>query len=154
MTLVVEIPGREPLLLVHLVLDANGTLTERGVLIEGVSDRVCRLRTQLEVLIVSADTFGPVRGLAAKLGVDSLIVDDGDEKAALVERLGAAGCVAIGNGANDVAMLKHAALGIALVGSEGASRLALAVADVVCRSVVEALDLLLDARLLVATLPS
>ena len=72
----------------------------------------------------------------------------------IVDRLGAAGCVAIGNGANDVPMLERAALGIAVIGPEGASGRALAAADVVCRSVVEALDLLLDPRLLVATLRS
>ena len=90
--------------------------------------------------------------MATQLGVQLFVVDDGAEKAALVERLGAAGCVAIGNGANDVAMLERAALGIAVVGPEGASGRALLAADVVCRSVLDAFDLLLDPRLLVATL--
>jgi soluble P-type ATPase len=150
--IVVPIPGRGPLELTHLVLDVNGTLSGRGVLVEGVAGRIGRLRTQLEVMIASADTFGGSADLAARLGVDVLVVADGAEKAALVDRLGAPSCVAIGNGANDVSMLERAILGIAVVGPEGASGRALAAADVVCRSVVEALDLLLDPRLLVATL--
>lgn len=152
MTVVVSIPGRDPLSLTHLVLDVNGTLTEGGLLVEGVAERVGRLRTQLEVVIASADTFGGAADLAASLGVDALLIEDGVEKAALVERLGAAGCAAIGNGANDVPMLERAALGIAVIGPEGASGRALATADIVCRSALEALDLLLDPTRLVATL--
>jgi soluble P-type ATPase len=151
-TVVVPIPGREPLTLTHLVLDVNGTLSDRGVLIDGVAERIERLRGRLEVLIASADTFGGVDELAAGLGVDVLVVADGAEKAALIDRLGAATSVAIGNGANDVPMLKRAALGIAVIGPEGASGRALAAADVVCRSTLEALDLLLDPTRLVATL--
>jgi P-type E1-E2 ATPase len=151
-TVVVTIPGRDSLVLTHLVLDANGTLSERGVLIDGVADRLERIQTQLEVLIASADTLGSAANLATQLGVRLLGVDDGAEKAALVERLGAAGCVAIGNGANDAPMLERAALGIAVVGPEGASGSALLAADLVCRSVLDAFDLLLDRRLLVATL--
>ena len=45
-----------------------------------------------------------------------------------------------------------AALGIAVVGPEGASVEAVQSANVVCRSILEALDLLLDERALIATL--
>lgn len=151
-TVVVTIPGRDSLALNHLVLDANGTLSDRGVLIDGVTDRLERIRAQLEVLIASADTRVSAADLATRLGVQLLVVDDGAEKAALVEQLGAASCAAIGNGANDVPMLARAALGIAVVGPEGASGSALLAADIVCRSVLDALDLLLDPKLLVATL--
>lgn len=49
-------------------------------------------------------------------------------------------------------MLRAARLGIAVIGPEGAASGAIMAADLVCRSVTEALDLLLDERLLVATL--
>jgi soluble P-type ATPase len=49
-------------------------------------------------------------------------------------------------------MLKEAAIGIAVVGPEGASAAALQQADVVTRSIIDALDLLLNPRRLVATL--
>jgi P-type E1-E2 ATPase len=150
--IVVSVPGSEPLELEHVVLDVNGTLAHRGVLIDGVAERIARLREQIGITIASADTFGTVHELAARLGVDAHVVASGTEKAALVERVGAVGCVAIGNGANDVPMLERAALAIAVLGPEGASAGALAAADVVCRSAIEALDLLLDPRALVATL--
>ncbi len=66
--------------------------------------------------------------------------------------LGPERCVAIGNGANDAAMLEAAALGIAVVGPEGAAASAVGNADVVCTSITDALDLLLDERALIATL--
>jgi soluble P-type ATPase len=40
MTLSVSIPGRGDLRLEHLLLDVNGTLTNRGVLLEGVEARL------------------------------------------------------------------------------------------------------------------
>ena len=58
----------------------------------------------------------------------------------------------MGNGANDAAMLDAAALGVAVIGPEGAAGAAVRVADVVCGSVLGALDLLHDERALRATL--
>jgi soluble P-type ATPase len=49
-------------------------------------------------------------------------------------------------------MLGEAALGIAVVGPEGAASASLAAADVVCGSILVALDLLLEPRALAATL--
>ena len=66
--------------------------------------------------------------------------------------LGADRVVAIGNGRNDEAMLRAARLGIAVIGTEGAATATLLAADVVCTSVTDALDLLLDERAITATL--
>jgi soluble P-type ATPase len=60
--------------------------------------------------------------------------------------------VAIGNGANDAAMLSTAALGIAVLGPEGTARESIEAADVVVTSIEIGLDLLLNPRRLVATL--
>ncbi len=148
----VSIPGEEPLEFRHLVLDANGTLTDHGELIEGVAGRIARLRDVLAVHIASADTFGTAEGLAASLGASFVRVGDGADKERLVERLGADGVVAIGNGRNDVAMLRSARLSIAVVGPEGAAAAAMASADIVSRDICDALDMLLDRKVLIATL--
>jgi P-type E1-E2 ATPase len=148
----VDIPGRAALELEFLLLDVNGTLTDRGALVDGVTTRLSDLRGSLDVQLLSADTFGTLAPVARELGVEARTVVDGEDKLRTVEALGAGRCVAVGNGANDAAMLARAALGIAVVGPEGASAAALAAADVVCRSIVEALDLLLDPRLVRATL--
>jgi P-type E1-E2 ATPase len=134
------------------VLDLNGTLTNRGELIADVAERLERLGTRLDVHVLSADTFGTLAAVTAELDARVLAVAGGDEKARHVATLGAERCAAIGNGANDAAMLARAALGVAVVGPEGAAGAAVRSADVVCRSIVDALDLLLDERALVATL--
>jgi soluble P-type ATPase len=69
-----------------------------------------------------------------------------------VQRLGAGRTAAIGNGRNDEAMLRAAALGMAVVGPEGAATAAMLAADLVTNSVVDALDLLLDPATLASTL--
>jgi soluble P-type ATPase len=57
-----------------------------------------------------------------------------------------------GNGLKDAPMLRAARLGIAIVGPEGASSAALAAAEVVCTSIIAALELLLDPVTLASTL--
>lgn len=152
MPIVLEIPGSGRVELEVLLLDVNGTLSDRGELIPGVAERIIRLRAQLDVHLLSADTFGTMAETAAALGVDGKLAAAAHDKLREVEALGPHRCAAIGNGANDVELLRAAALSIAVVGPEGASPKALLEADVVCRSVTEALDLLLEPRLLVATL--
>ena len=134
------------------MLDLNGTLTNRGELIEGAAERLARLGARLEVHVLSADTFGTLGTVTADLGARVHPVATGDEKTRRVAALGAERCAAIGNGANDAAMLEAAALGIAVVGPEGAAASAVRSADVVCASILDALDLLLDERKLIATL--
>lgn len=152
MTVVVEIPGSQRFELEYLVLDANGTLTDRGRVIEGVSERIMRVAAQLAVHVLSADTFGTLSAVAEELGVQARIIATGGDKARCVAELGAERCVAIGNGANDAEMLEMAALGIAVIGPEGAASRALRAADIVCVSILDALDLLLDDRALAASL--
>jgi P-type E1-E2 ATPase len=152
MTLRVPIPDGEPLSLDHLVLDVNGTLTDRGRLIEGVEDALTALGDVLELHTLSADTFGTAEPIAESLGAVFRRVESGEDKRRYVETLGPARCVAIGNGRNDVAMLQSAALGIAIVGPEGASAQAAIAADVLVMSINAALALLHDPETLTATL--
>ncbi len=69
-----------------------------------------------------------------------------------IEKLGADTVVAVGNGANDAAMLERAALGIAVIGPEGAAAKTLQKADVVAPDIRSALELLLFPKRLIATL--
>jgi P-type E1-E2 ATPase len=148
----VAIPGRGALDLEHVVLDVNGTLTDRGRLVDGVGGRLERLRSTLALHVLSSDTYGNAADIAAGVGATFARVAHGAEKEAHVARLGAERTAAIGNGANDVAMLAAAALGIAVIGPEGTSAAAFGAADVLAGSVLVALDLLLDPTALAATL--
>ena len=151
----IDIPGWEKLRLWHLVLDVNGTIATDGKLIEGVKERLESLSKSLQIHLVTADTHGQQQSIDEVLGTASVRVDAGREaaqKAKYVEGLGALHVASVGNGANDVEMLRRAVLGIAVMGEEGMNSEVAGSADVVCRSVCDALDLLLAPRRLVATL--
>lgn len=110
------------------------------------------MRTGVEIHLLTADTLGTASHLAAELGLSVGTIETGDDKSRYVASVGADRTAAIGNGRNDVAMLRVARLGIAIIGPEGAAAEAILASDVVCRSITEAVDLLLDDRLLTATL--
>lgn len=147
-----DVPGAASLEIEHLVLDLNGTVSDRGAIIEGVGERLERLSRDLEIHLVTADTRGTAGRLAATLPVSVARIATGADKADLVQRLGAGRTAAIGNGRNDVAMLRLAVLGIAIMGPEGAAAETLQAADLACRSIVDALELLIDERAVGSTL--
>lgn len=151
----IKIPGAQPLRLSHLILDYNGTLARDGSLLEGVAARLEILAKHLEIHIVTADTFGSVRTQVAHLPVQLAVIPpekQAQAKAAYIENLGPANSVAIGNGRNDALMLQQAALGIAVMQTEGAATAALLAAEVVTSGIVDALDLLIHPNRLKATL--
>jgi len=90
--------------------------------------------------------------IAERLKVAAVRAVSGEDKPRVLEELGRERCAVIGNGANDVPVLEAAALGLVVLGPEGASTAALRSADVVCASTVAALDLLPDPMALSATL--
>lgn len=150
-----QIPGREPYALEHLVLDLNGTLALDGELLPGVADRLAALSSDLSIHLLTADTGGNAAEICSRLGVSLGLIQpraEAGRKQAFVERLGATRVVAIGNGANDAGMLAAAALSIAVLGSEGLAVVTLRAADLVVGRVEDALDLLLHPTRLVATL--
>ena len=151
----IDIPDFGHLRLAHLVLDYNGTLAFDGRLISGVADLLERLATHLQIHIITADTFGSVHQTFAGFAFTVHVLPPGSEeegKADYVRRLGSMSSVCIGNGRNDRLMLKEAGLGIAVLQREGAAMQALLAADIVIPSIVDALDLLLHPKRIIATL--
>ena len=151
------IPGYRHLKIAHLVLDYNGTLAVDGEPLPGVAAALTRLAEDLEVHVLTADTFGVVRermqGVPCRLTV--LPPENQDcGKLVYVRRLGADTTACIGNGRNDRMMLKEAALGIAVILGEGAAREALDAADIVCTGILAALDLFRNPLRMTATLRS
>jgi soluble P-type ATPase len=60
--------------------------------------------------------------------------------------------IAFGNGRNDVAMLRVAAIGVAILAGEGVAIDALQAADVLALGPVDAIDLVLKPKRLISTL--
>lgn len=151
----ISIPGFGELRLTDLVSDFNGTLAFDGRLLPGVREALAAVAAELRVHVVTADTHGTVaeelRGLSASVQVIGA-TGQAAAKRAFVDRLGAAGVVALGNGRNDREMVAAAALGIVVVQAEGAAPETLASADVVVPTATDALALLRAPRRRVATL--
>ncbi len=150
-----SIPGRGSLRLQHLVTDVNGTLAIDGILIDGLGKRIASIQDRLSVHLLTADTHGGQAAIDSQLNLTATRLSPGDEqgqKRTYVERLGCESVVAIGQGANDAAMLKVAALGICVMSPEGAALEALLAAHVVAPDIMAAFDLLDKPLRLIATL--
>lgn len=150
----VDIPGRGKLELAHLVLDLNGTLATDGRVLPEVAERVRALGAVVQTHVLTADTFGTAAGLG-ELGARIVILEPEDQveaKAKAIRALGASQTAAIGNGMNDEGMLREAALGIVIIGREGAAIRALLAGDLAVTSIEDALDLLRFPKRLVASL--
>ena len=78
--------------------------------------------------------------------------DSAEVKLRVMESLDPTRTVAIGNGNNDHLILKEAALGIAVLGDEGMSASAMKNADIIVKSISDALDLFIKTKRLIATL--
>ncbi|NPA90546.1 MAG: HAD hydrolase family protein [Chloroflexi bacterium] len=148
----IHIPGRGTFELEHVVFDVNGTLALDGILLEGVVERLTALQAHLTLHMLTADTHGRQEVIDTILGFQAQRIGTAAGKVRYVLDLGAEHVVAVGNGANDVGMLRAAALGIAVLGPEGAAADALQAADIVAPNIIVALELLLNPRRIVATL--
>lgn len=152
--LTISIPGREDLVLRHLLLDYNGTIAEDGRLAEGVAQRVEALSRSLEIYVVTADTHGTAAAACAGLPVKVLTyptVDVGAIKKQVAENLGK-GAACMGNGFNDLQMAEVCDLSVCIIGREGCCGALVGKADVVVTSITDGLDLLLKPDRLRATL--
>lgn len=151
----VSIPHYATLELAYAVLDYNGTLAKDGeplqsalLLLEALCGHCC-------VHVITSDTFGTVKAALKGFELTVMVLQSDDhtaEKAHYVETLGAARCACVGNGNNDAKMLETAGLGIALMGEEGCATPTLLASDIVCKSIDDALGLLLHDKRLIATL--
>ena len=151
----INIPGRTLLSIKHIVFDFNGTLAKDGTLLSGTAALINQLSQKADCYIITADTFGTVAHTCKNLNCAVKILESENgalEKETFISQLGAENTAAIGNGTNDARMLEKSALGILILEAEGASVEAILKADVMTRSVEEALEMLLYPKRLMATL--
>ena len=152
----IEIPGRQPLELHSLVLDYNGTIARDGELLPGILPRIAQLCKDLQIYVLTADTYGTVSQQCADINVTvRTFPREGaaECKAEIVREL-QGGTVAVGNGFNDIQMFDEADLSVAVLGKEGICASLLQHADVLVTSPADAMDLLLYPNRLRATLRS
>ena len=151
----VEVPGRKAISLVGVLFDMNGTLTVDGVLGDEERRLLTQLGERLRVYVLTADTFGTAANVFAGLPLElrKLTSNCGHlEKKAFLAGLGSGVHAAVGNGFNDHLMLREAALGVCVLGQEGAHPQTLNNADLVVPSAIDAIKLFLNPRRIVAGL--
>ncbi|HDR15717.1 MAG TPA: ATPase P [Desulfobacteraceae bacterium] len=151
----INIPGYKEFEFKHIVLDYNGTLAVDGELLPGVKERLNTLADDIEVHILTADTFGKVHSRMEGIKCRVSVLPPGNQDAGklrYVRDLGVHHAVCIGNGLNDRLMLREAALGIAVILREGCATETLIAADVVCTDILSALEILQNPLRLAATL--
>lgn len=151
----IHIPGNWEISVKYLVLDYNGTLAIDGKLIAGLKPLLNQLSDQIKIYVLTADTFGTVEKELAGVNCQVFVIEPEEQdkqKKQFVMSLGKENVVAIGNGLNDALMLTSAELGIVLLQAEGAAVKTLMSADVVCRHITDALELLNHPLRLKATL--
>jgi len=151
----IEIPGGQPLELANLLLDFNGTLARAGEISAATKSLLEKIAVSLKIYVATSDTRGNAAEACSGLPVKMLALPGGMAadagKLDILKELGEEKTAAIGNGRNDALMLSRAALGICVLGGEGAHKAALAAADVLTGSIENALLLLAEPVRLVAT---
>ena len=151
----IEIPGFKAIHAEHLVLDFNGTLAIDGHFIQDVVGKLVQLSAQLNVHILTADTFGTVQKEVGGLLINIKVLEAADQdrqKLDYVKNLGSEKVIAIGNGRNDILMLKESAISIGVIQAEGLFGQIVDCCQVICTSINDALSLLINPNRLLATL--
>ncbi len=150
-----SIPGFGDYDIEKLILDLNGTITLDGKIIDGVFERIKELSKSFSIFVATADTNRNAKDIVKGLNVRLFKIEKGKEKEQKFElllKIGKDKTVAVGNGANDSLILREAAVGICVVGKEGAAKEAILSSDIVVFDIKDALDILLFPKRAIATL--
>lgn len=149
-----KIPGRPDIEVDNIAFDYNGTIAVNGKLIKGVDKLINILAQDVNIYILTADTYGTATGECENIKGEILTFpreNAGQSKKQIVEEL-KGNTICIGNGYNDIPMFEEAILSIAILEEEGLAGQLLLRADIVVRSIMEALNILLNKDMIRATL--
>ena len=153
-----EIPNYKRLEIKNILLDINGTIQFNGKISVELKQKIMELKQKFKIILISADTRGNLKEIASELDLNFEKLTENrperEQKGKIVDKYNKENTIAIGNGNNDELMLKKAALGIAIIGSEGVSIKAINSADIIVTNPIDAIDLILDEKKLIATLRS
>lgn len=151
--MVYRIPGVGELELKTLILDLNGTLTVKGVIPEGIKERLAQLKELgYRILFFTGNTRNNADEIASSLKIEWILAESGEAKMKEALKLNPDTCVSIGNGLIDLELMRLVKLRIVTLQAEGVHIKTLMNSDIVIPSIIDALDLLIDPATLIATL--
>jgi len=148
-----EVFGMKNYEIENIVFDLNGTLAVDGIVNAEVIERLQELGKLLKVYILTADTFGTASALSSSVPFAYIVrIQSGKDKYEFVKNIDPKKTIVIGNGNNDLLMMKTAAISIAVIGIEGCSTKAAMASDILVNNIIDAMDLILKPKRLIATL--
>lgn len=151
----IDIPGRDVLEIKNIVFDYNGTIAIDGKLIEKVADLINEFSTKFNFYVITADTYGSVQKELENTNCKIIVIPQkSQDKAKLefIQSINEKNTLSVGNGRNDTYMLKHSALGIAILQEEGLCTQTLLNSDILVKSIFDVFAYLKDEKRLIATL--
>ncbi len=149
------VPGLKPFEISQIVVDYNGTIAVDGKIPMELKPKLVKLSKLAPITVLTADTHGTAKAECEPLGLTVRTFPQESAAACkkqIVEELGADNVACLGNGFNDIPMFKIARLSIGVLDVEGMCGALLPHATVLCRSSVEAIDLLLNPKRIIADL--
>ncbi|XOB61055.1 HAD family hydrolase [Campylobacterota bacterium DY0563] len=151
----INIPGREPFELKNIVFDYNGTIAIDGKLILGVSESINSLSNDFDFYVITADTYGTVEKELENINCKVITIGKDSQdicKLDFIKQLGSNTTLSVGNGRNDMLMLKESILGIAILQDEGLCTQTLLNSDILVKSIKDVFSFLEDKNRLIATM--
>jgi len=138
--------GLNPLEIEFVLLDFEGTLAINRRVHPKAKDKINLLSKRTNIYVLTTQKKELIEERLRKVKAEIIYLAEGDSskgKLDLLRQLGPTGCVAIGNGMDDAAMIQEAGIGICVIGKEGSSGEAMKNADLVFTDILDALDFLL-----------
>jgi soluble P-type ATPase len=136
-----------------IIFDLNGTLSVRGMIVDGAKERIEKLQKMgFMMYLLSGNQRKNALELSSYLGLRFFEASSLEEKANFVKNLPTKNIVAIGNARIDIGMFQNAKLSIGTIQGEGIHRDILQHVDILVNNINDALDLLIDEDTLKATL--
>ncbi|WP_321311477.1 ATPase P [Halarcobacter sp.] len=151
----IDIPGRDDFELKNIVFDYNGTIAIDGKLISGVSESINSLSQDFDFYVITADTYGTVEKELENTNCKVITIGKDSQdicKLDFIKQLGSNTTLSVGNGRNDMLMLKESILGIAILQDEGLCTQTMLNSDILVKSIKDVFSFLGDKNRLIATM--
>ena len=153
----INIPNYGEITIKNVLFDMNGTIQFEGEISKKLYEKFEILKKFYDIYLISSDTRGNLVDIAKKLEVKYIMlksdnISHEEAKCSALMKLGEKVTIAVGNGNNDAMMLKKALLGLAIIGKEGTTTKCLLNSDLIFSDPLNAINFLLDEKMMIATL--
>jgi len=136
-----------------IVLDLNGTLAVNGKIIKGVKNLLTKIKKLgIKIILFTGDARGNAYDLCKNLDIEFKKAINQKEKEKFFLELDTEKTAAIGNARIDNGKFKHAKLSIATLQEEGIHTGILKYVDIIVPSIIDALNLFIDEKIMKATM--